>query len=396
MVSGFRRETTLADSPVKIEVISGGLLRERGASNLIDIAQTVNGVEEVIACGVCFTNSLSVNGLPGAYTAILIDGAPIMGSLSSIYGLNGIPTGMIERVEVLRGPHSTLYGSEALAGVVNVITRSTETMPRLNLVTSMDSHGETATDLAAKWKSGKRSSGMVGGQLGSVLGPVQDQNGDGFADHIKADRISAYARWELKGKSNSMHPGQFDLQTRFYGENRRNGVLEFMNSQQSWKDWRGNDTVYGESILTRRLELFGNWELPVKNDFRLSFSASHHDQDSYYGADSYQANQQVYWADFSWNREWDGNSGKHQLVTGGSMRQTFYDDITVATETDFSNAPEKQSIPVNSIPNMSGEYFDGWSLLTGIRIDHYGVHGLIPAPRLSLKYTPGSANSTSH
>ena len=71
----------------------------------------------------CGTNDIHINGMEGPYTLILIDGMPIMSSLSTVYGLNGIPTSLIKQIEVIKGPSSTLYGTEAVAGVINIITK---------------------------------------------------------------------------------------------------------------------------------------------------------------------------------------------------------------------------------------------------------------------------------
>ena len=87
--------------------------------------QTVNGVRPQNNCNVCNTGDIHINGLEGAYTMILIDGMPIVGGLSTIYGLNGIPQSLIERVEIVKGTcFLLLFGSEAVGGIINVITKN--------------------------------------------------------------------------------------------------------------------------------------------------------------------------------------------------------------------------------------------------------------------------------
>ena len=66
---------------------------------------------------------MRINGLEGAYSQILIDSRPIFSSLAGVYGLEQIPASMIERVEVVRGGGSALFGANAVGGVINVITR---------------------------------------------------------------------------------------------------------------------------------------------------------------------------------------------------------------------------------------------------------------------------------
>ncbi len=127
VITGTMKPTYVSASPIKIDVITSKEINTylpAVASSIIESVQLINGVQEVIACGICYTNSISINGLGGSYSAILMDGTPICGSLASVYGLNGIPNMIIERVEVIKGPNSTLYGSEAVAGVINIITKN--------------------------------------------------------------------------------------------------------------------------------------------------------------------------------------------------------------------------------------------------------------------------------
>ena len=123
VVTGSMKETYLRSSPVKLEVVTQKLLTKFSTSNVMELIDNVNGIKTQINCGVCGTNEININGMKGPYTLVLIDGMPIMSSLSSVYGLNGIPTSFIKQIEIVKGPSSTLYGSEAVAGVINIITK---------------------------------------------------------------------------------------------------------------------------------------------------------------------------------------------------------------------------------------------------------------------------------
>ena len=151
VITGTMKPTYVSDSPVKIDVITARQLEtflpSAGAS-IVENVSLVNGVQEVVACGVCFTNSISINGLPGPYTAVLMDGMPIYGNLASVYGLNGIPNMIIDRFEIIKGPSSTLYGSEAVAGVINIITKDPAEQPRFSVDLMSTSHKEAFGNLA--------------------------------------------------------------------------------------------------------------------------------------------------------------------------------------------------------------------------------------------------------
>ncbi len=123
VVSGTLKETYLKESPIAVQVLTLQLFRRNPTPVLFEALQMVNGVRPQINCNVCSTGDIHINGMEGPYTMILIDGMPIVSSLSTVYGLNGIPNSLVERIEVVKGPASTLYGSEAVAGLVNIITK---------------------------------------------------------------------------------------------------------------------------------------------------------------------------------------------------------------------------------------------------------------------------------
>lgn len=87
VVTGTMRETYIKDSPVKVEVVTNQFLRKNPSGNLMENIDYINGLSSYVACGVCGTNSIRINGMEGPYTAVMIDGMPIMGSLASVYGV---------------------------------------------------------------------------------------------------------------------------------------------------------------------------------------------------------------------------------------------------------------------------------------------------------------------
>ncbi|MCB0754503.1 MAG: TonB-dependent receptor plug domain-containing protein, partial [Flavobacteriales bacterium] len=243
VVSGTIKESFVTASPVKVEVITDELL-EKAANpvNLIKSLNLINGVQEVVSCGVCYTNNISINGLPGQYTAVLIDGSPIYGNLASVYGLNGIPRQAIDRIEVIKGPNSTLYGSEAMAGVINIITKDPANQPTLAADIRMTSHLETFGNVTWSPKVGEKWHATVGANYGFIP-QYHDDNGDGFGDIVNMDRVSAFTKWTMKRKDHR----KLQLMAKYYYEDRRNGVRDFM-IDRAYQELRGNDSIYGESI----------------------------------------------------------------------------------------------------------------------------------------------------
>ena len=105
---------------IPIEVYTPQFFKRNPTPNIFFAMENVNGVRPQVNCNVCNTGDIHINGMEGPYTMILIDGMPIVSALSSVYGLMGIPNGMVQRMEVVKGPASTLYGSEAVGGLITV------------------------------------------------------------------------------------------------------------------------------------------------------------------------------------------------------------------------------------------------------------------------------------
>ncbi|MBC8643502.1 TonB-dependent receptor plug domain-containing protein [Flavobacterium lindanitolerans] len=104
--------------------------------------QNVNGVRPQLNCNICNTGDIHINGLEGPYTLVLIDGMPIVSGLSTVYGLSGIPNSLLERIEIVKGPASSLYGSEAVGGLINIITKNPSNAPRFSIDGFSNSWGE--------------------------------------------------------------------------------------------------------------------------------------------------------------------------------------------------------------------------------------------------------------
>lgn len=382
VVTGTMKETFVSDSPIKVDVITSKFLEINVApTNIVESIAMVNGVEEVIECGVCGTNSIRINGLEGPYTAVLMDGTPMFGNLASVYGLNGIPASIIDRIEVIKGPSSTLYGSEAVAGVINIITKDPAKQPLFTADVRGTTHKESFGNFGYAPKLGKWD-GYVGLDYG-YINDFHDANGDGFGDLVNMDKIALFTKWS---RQRSDFKKSF-IAAKYYFEDRRNGVEDFVRNR-AYRQLRGSGRIYGESIYTNRFELFGTQEFGDQESFKLDFSLSHHRQNSYYGTDFYEAHQNIAYANLLWYK----SPGNHQLVVGATMRYQNYDDNTVATErssqNNTSNNPNNQFIPGVFAQDewRPSEYF---SLLTGSRLDYYQEHGLIFAPRLNAKFKPG-------
>src|SRR5690606_18384411 len=117
VISGTMKEVSKMDSPIPVEIYSPALFLKNPTPSIFESLSMINGVQPQLNCNICNTGDIHINGMEGPYTMVLIDGMPIVSSLATVYGLAGIPNSLVKRIEVVKGPASTLYGSEAVGGL---------------------------------------------------------------------------------------------------------------------------------------------------------------------------------------------------------------------------------------------------------------------------------------
>ena len=127
VVTGTRTFKRKTNSAVIVNILSSESLNTLQACNLSEGLKFQPGLRVETDCQTCNYTQLRINGLGGGYSQILINGRPIFSPLTGLYGLEQIPVNMIERIETIRGGGSSLYGSSAIGGVVNVITKVPKT-----------------------------------------------------------------------------------------------------------------------------------------------------------------------------------------------------------------------------------------------------------------------------
>lgn len=371
-VTGAMRAVKRSASPVPVELYTPKFFLKNPSPSIFESLQMVNGVRPQLNCNVCNTGDIHINGLEGPYTMVLIDGMPIVSNLASVYGLSGIPTSLIERVEVVKGPASSLYGSEAIGGLINVITKLPEKSPLVSVDVSATSWQEYNTDLGIKYRTGKRSTALLGVNYFNYEHPV-DKNKDHFTDITLQDRVSVFNKISWKRKEDRLA----SLAVRYVYEDRWGGEMNWN------KSFRGGDSVYGESIYTSRTELIGNYALPVREKLEFAYSLNRHDQHSVYGTTLFNARQDVAFGRLTWEKKLPD---RHVLLLGAVGRYTYYDDNTPATFDPATgrSKPDKIMLPGIFIQDELS-INEKQELLTGIRYDYDKRHGHIFTPRAAYK-----------
>lgn len=374
VITGMIKPVSKSKSPVNVEIYSQKFFQKNPTPSVFEAIAMVNGVQPQLNCSVCNTGDIHINGLEGPYTMILIDGMPIVSSLSTVYGLSGIPNSLIERIEVVKGPASSLYGSEAMGGVINIITKNALTAPKLSVNLMTTTWAENNVDLSTKFNVGKNAASLLSLNYFTFNEKI-DQNKDNFTDAALQNRISVFNKWNFKRKENRM--ASFAL--RYLYEDRFGGEMQWNKSH------RGGDEVYGESIYTNRVEAFGMYQLPLKEQIFTQFSYNYHNQNSFYGNTPYEALQKVAFA----QTYWDKKLGNHDFILGLTFKKTFYDDNTPGTlgSDEVTNQPMKSPI-FGAFVQDQWEIDERNTVLLGYRFDYDKIHHSVHSPRFAWKFSP--------
>src|SRR5215470_3341521 len=188
-VYATRNDVRIQDSPLHIEVVSQDDINEELAMRSSDISMLLNemgGMRVQTTSPGLGAASVRVQGMIGRYTALLSDGLPLFGQQGAGLGLLQIPPMDLAQVEVIKGNSSALYGSAAMAGIVNLIARRPAKEPVHEFLFNRSSLGGTdgsmflASQLAPHW-----GASLLGG---AYFQERQDVNGDGWAD------VAGYSR----------------------------------------------------------------------------------------------------------------------------------------------------------------------------------------------------------
>ncbi|MDX6180886.1 TonB-dependent receptor [Flavobacterium sp. Fl-77] len=365
VVSGTLKAVKRLESAVPVEVYSPVFFKKNPTASIYEVLQNINGVRPQLNCGVCNTGDIHINGLEGPYTLVLIDGMPIVSSLSTVYGLSGIPNSLVERIEIVKGPASSLYGSEAVGGLINIITKNPVNAPIFSADYFTTTYFESNLDLGMKFKIGKKATSLLGLNYFNY-DQVVDKDKDNFTDVTLSERISVFNKWNFSRDNNRL----FTIAARGMYEDR-------WGADTRWeKKFRGGDEIYGESIYTKRGELIGTYQLPFEEKVMLSFSGNVHYQDSRYGTTSYIANQKIGFLQLTWDKK----IGQNDFLAGIANRYSYYNDNTTATkEAENTWLPGifvQDEITINPKNQV----------LLGMRYDYNSIHGSIYTPRVAYRW----------
>ena len=276
VVTATKTKENRKDAPVLVSVTTNRELANVKAHTLMEGLVFQPGLRTEVNCQNCGTSQVRINGLEGAYSQILIDSRPIFGSLNGVYGLDQIPANMIERIEVIRGGGSALFGSNAIAGTINVITKNpTKNEAQAGIVGNLI--GGKSADVVSSFNGSLVSENYMRGISFHAMQrsrQAYDDNGDDFTEITRLRNLNAGAK--LFNDFTDRHKLTAELNVS--NENRRGGNK--LDEPEHLAD-------LAESIRTQMLggnASFDYFSPAYNHKFTAYTSAERTRADNYYGS----------------------------------------------------------------------------------------------------------------
>ena len=281
VVTGSMKEMRKDELAIPIQIYDAAYFQRQNISNLQDAMRMISGIQSNIDGSLDGAGDIEVNGQEGVYTLVLLDGVPISGGNATVYAMSGIPLSLIDRIEVMQGPSSTVYGSDAVSGVINVITKNVEKANRLSVEGSLNSYLESMAEVSFKVNAGKLQGLFAFSNFNQPH--AWDLNNDKYLDIPLQNRFAFFSKWTMRNRFQKPSNVWFR-----YANDRRDGGESDFSAK-----YRGSDYIYGESIRMNRYEAVGNFALPFANEnVSLITSFTAQDLNSFYGIKSFVSNEQ--------------------------------------------------------------------------------------------------------
>jgi iron complex outermembrane receptor protein len=290
IVSATRTSRTIADNPMRVEVISGEELAEKANMKPGDIRMLLNettGIQTQQTSATSYNSSIRIQGLDGRYTQILKDGYPLYAGFSGGLSILQIAPLDLRQVEVIKGSSSTLYGGGAIAGLVNLVSKTPGEDRDISFIANGTSAG--GLDLSAFYSERYGKSGITIFGARNSTRPY-DPGDNGLTAIPKAERYTINPRLFLYGKNNIA-----DIGLSYMTENRIGGNMNYI---------RHGGTGYYEKNNTERITATAGYKIYLGEKSFLSLKSSYSKFDRHITIPDYefQAVQASSFSEFSWNR----------------------------------------------------------------------------------------------
>ena len=383
VVTGNRSEVRRRMSSSLVAVVGAPTLELVNANSLADGLSYQPGVRVENDCQNCGFTQVRINGLDGHYSQILMNSRPVFSALAGVYGLEHIPANMIERIEVMRGGGSALFGSSAIGGTVNIITKdpisncaeASHTLTSIGVTGALDNN----TTLSASVVGENNRIGLFAfGQ--NRIRDGYDHDGDGFTEIGKLKSQVLGFRSFLRTTERS----RIDLEYHGIHEYRRGGDNLDQQPHNAMVAEQTDHNIHAVDLQAKF------WTPERVNNYTLFASMQSTNRESYYGSEmdpnAYGSTKDlVVVAGGQYIRNFEKFLFMpSELNVGIEYNYNYLHDVTLGYDQDVT-----QRINIYSGYLQNEWRNDRWGFLVGARVDkHSLVDRVIVSPRANIRYNP--------
>jgi len=391
VITGTKTAKRQTESPVIVNILDSKSLNMTQSCNISEGLRFQPGLRVETDCQTCNYTQLRMNGLGGSYSQILINGRPIFSPLTGLYGMEQIPANMVERIEVVRGAGSALYGSSAIGGTVNIITRIPQDAG-YELGVTTQSIGGDAADLIVNGNINMLTKSRNAGVTAFINNRHRDSydhNADNFSELPELRNNSFGATMFIRPAENQKLELNFSslYEYRYGGElvdkaaylaqqseeRTHNVFMGGLDYQINFNEDNSSFIAYFAGQNTDRKHYTGI--MPDSTSEIL-----HHMADPPYGVTSNVTLQ----AGTQFNHRILDFPGGRNVLTAGI--ETVYDNV-LDTIPAYNYGIDQMTLNTGAFLQSDWEVSPSFNLLTGLRADkHNFVDRLILSPRISLLY----------
>lgn len=382
VVTANKYETKQKEVATIVNIIPPLIIESTTSNSMADVLNFQTGLRVEETCSNCGVPQIRINGLEGQYTQILMDSRPIFSSLASVYGLEQLPAGMVDRIEVIRGGGSALYGANAIAGVVNIITKE----PNRNSLSISNSSAFTKQGTYDINTSMNASVVAENQKAGLFLFGVQrnrqqyDRDDDGYSDIPHLNSTTVGFRSYFKTSDYSKITAEYHHTSEF----RRGGYG--IDSLQPHESPLCEQLKHNIDAATAKWDMY---TADNKHFVSAYTSFQHIARDSYFGT--------------NYNPNAYGKSTDIVSVTGAQYRFSYpcglmNADLSAGAEYSYNQLRDQiLGYDRNTLQrvHLGGGYVQNewknrqWSILIGGRLEQHSLlEKPVFSPRANVRYTP--------
>jgi outer membrane receptor for ferrienterochelin and colicins len=369
VVTSSRTNSRIENSPTRVEVLGLEELNEETGikpGNILSLLGDVAGIQVQQVSASSGNTYARIQGLNGRYTQLLKDGLPLFGGLSGSFGILQIPPMDLKQIEIIKGSASTLYGGDAIGGIINLISKNPTFNKEFSILLNQSTLAETNFNVYYAKRNKKTGFTFFAGQ--NYQNKVDIDN-DGLTDVASVNSTVIHPKlfFYLSSKSTLTfnYAGAFDI--------RKGGDVNYFSTQ--------NNNLYHVSTNSQRNNIDGKWLYNISNinNFTIKISSSFLTQKLDTKDYLFKAKQTILYSEASYFHKLE----KMNWVTGINLNGDIFNNNSGSILPEVKNY--KYSTFGAFVQNTY-KPIEKMTIESGFRYDFHSKYGSFPLPRLSLLY----------